>query len=102
MSYVGQSVHHTILVGASIVLAPDGLLLGTVLAQEIKSYSSVVSNTETVPDQNTGTRETARRGMPTGKWWHVPAKDRVYLPGGGDEHIWRFDHDLWQRDQHDV
>ena len=59
MSYVGQSVHHTILVGASIVLAPDGLLLGTVLAQEIKSYSSVVSNTETVPDQNTGTRETS-------------------------------------------
>ena len=52
MSYVGQSVHHTILVGASIVLAPDELLLGTVLAQEIKSYSSVVSNTETVPDQN--------------------------------------------------
>ena len=35
--------------------------------------------------------------MPGGEWRHIPARDRVYLLGGRDQHIWVLDDDLWQR-----
>ena len=52
MSDLRQNTLSIRLFRASIVLAAGALLLGTVVAQEIKSYIYVESNTGTMPAQN--------------------------------------------------
>ena len=70
------------------------------------TVKAAVADHEMAGSEESGRQETSifrsRPGMAAGKWWHVPANDRVYLLGGRDEHIWRLDRDLWQGDEHDV